>query len=350
MHKRLSLSLLGLIMVGMLVLSWGTLAQGTQDPTPMPYTPGVPLVTGTPPTPNPNICLTALPIALNSQIFIKPGVNLRNIPSESGALVWNTIYDNYEEDGNIIESPVNVAVTVVEGPTCAGGFNWWRVVGLEEPGWVAEGRPDRGGYYLIVPGLAGAGGGSECYSLYTLSANSTADLLLNAKVRAEPSLQGLVKTVAPYGTPVTILGDKTCVGGLVWWRVRVTVVGVAYEGWMSESESGDYYLLPKDLPNSADGTLCGTPLNLAIGQEAYVNTRNGSPKSLRSAPGVNAPLLFTLVDNVPIIIEGGTVCRDNLNWWKVRVLASQEVVGWLAEGSAGVGYWISTINPNEFAR
>jgi hypothetical protein len=44
------------------------------------------------------------------------------------------------------------------------------------------------------------------------------------------------------------------------------------------------------------------------------------------------------------------VCRDNLNWWKVRVLASQEVVGWLAEGSAGVGYWISTINPNEFAR
>ena len=54
------------------------------------------------------------------------------------------------------------------------------------------------------------------------------------------------------------------------------------------------------------------------------------------------------MNNEPFVIEGGPVCRENLNWWRIRVLASQEVVGWMAEGSSGIGYWMRAIDPDEF--
>jgi hypothetical protein len=349
--KQLSilLSLFGLMFVALLWMSLPTAtnAQNIQ-PTPMVVTPGMVVLTTTPAF-NPNVCLTPLRIPVPSDIYIRSGVNIRAEPSESSALMWNTIYDNYDDDGNVVENPVSILAQVVEGPVCRGGFNWWRVTGLGGNGWVAEGSPARGGYYIIVPGLDTSDG---CFSVYTLRPNTTADLLVNAVIRVDQDRRSQSIVTVPAGSVVNILAEGNCSDGRKWWRVRASVGGALYEGWMAETEGGNYYLVPTDLPSTADGTLCDFPLNLAVGQQAFVNTRGGDPKSLRTAPGVSSPLLATLVDNVPLIIEGGPICRDNLNWWRVRVRSSQPVVGWMAEGGSGpgVGYWISTINPNEFAR
>lgn len=321
-----------------------TLAQTIHN-TPIPVTPGAPLYPLTP-TYAPNQCVTPLALKVGEAIYIKSGVNLRNLPSLSGGIVWNTVYDNRDERGRVREQPVNIAATVLEGPVCADGYNWWRVGGLDAPGWVAEGRPESG-YLLIAPRLASVAG---CTPLYPLAAGMTAELRANARVRETADPQSRVKTVAPFGSTVEIVEGGQCVNGYRWWRVRVTVVNFLYDGWMAEGEAGDYYLVPSNLPNAADGTLCGTPLPLAAGTRVYVNDKTNTPHALRVAPDRNAERIATLVNGVPMIVEAGPVCSGNLNWWRVRVLASTPVVGWMAEGSRGVGYWISVLNPFEFAR
>ncbi|MFQ3646041.1 MAG: SH3 domain-containing protein [Anaerolinea sp.] len=321
------------------------LAQRPSDPTPIPIAPGQPLFTPVP-TLDLNVCRQPLPVQIGQTIFVKPGVNIRSQPSESSAIVWNTSFNNVDERGRPNQRQVNMPARVVGGPVCSGALNWWQIVGLGAPGWVAEGRPERDGFLIIVPGAQGVEG---CLSRFTIRAGTTVDLLLNARVRSEPDERGLVLTVAPAGTPVEVLRGGECVGGLIWWFVRVTVVGVRYEGWMAEGDGRQFWLVPRDLPNEADGTLCGPPLTLSAGQRARVSTGGvGRAIALRSAPALDAPLLFSLVDNVPLIVEGGPVCSGNLNWWRVSILASEPVVGWMAEGSRSVGYWIVPVRPDEF--
>lgn len=339
--KRHALLITALLLLLVLPI---TLAQ-TIRPTPIPVTPGAAIYPITP-TRDPRQCAQPLPLRVGEVIYIKPGVNLRNLPSLSGGIVWNTVYDNRDERGRVREQPVNVAATVLEGPTCAEGYNWWRVGGLDAPGWVAEGRSESG-YFLISPRLITL---ASCTPLYPLAAGMTAELRANARVRESASLESRVKTIAPAGATLAIVEGGQCVEGYRWWRVRVTVADFPYDGWMAEGEAGNYYLVPANLPNAADGTLCGTPLPLAEGTRAYVNDKTNTPHALRVAPNQAAARIATLVNGVPLIVEEGPVCNGNLNWWRVRVLASTPVIGWMAEGSRGVGYWISILNPFEFAR
>lgn len=317
---------------------------------PRVITPGQPLfgITGGQPTLDFTECYDPLPVEIGGVIFIEPGVNIRSGPSGSSALVWNTIYNNLDEEGLVVDDPVRIIATVVGGPVCDKGYNWWQVELPGNDGWVAEGRPgDVGGYLFFVAGMFED---RTCRSLYELHIGQFADLLLDARVRTEPNLNGRVRTVAPAGTPVLVVGGPQCVDQIKWWLVRVEVVDFVYEGWMAEGAEGLTWLYPQDLPSTADGTLCGAPLGLPIGQRAYVHSLEEVPRNLRAAPGLDGPLMFILVDGTPFIVEGGPVCRNNLNWWQIRVLSSRPVIGWMAEGSQGVGYWISTINPNEFAR
>lgn len=343
-HPKHLLILAVLMVLALLLALPITMAQ-TIRPTPIPVTPGAAIYPITP-TRNPNVCANALPLQIGEVIFIKEGVNLRNLPSLSGGIVWNTVYDNRDAVGRVRNETVNVAATILEGSVCADGYNWWRVGGLDAPGWVAEGRPESG-YFIISPRIISLG---SCTPIYPLSAGMTAELRANARVRESANTDSRVRTVAPAGATLEIVEGGQCVEGYRWWRVRVTVADFLYDGWMAEGEYGDYYLVPANLPNTADGTLCGAPLELAEGTRAYVNDKSNTPKALRTAPNENAPRIATMVNGVPMIIEAGPVCNGNLNWWRVRVLASTPIVGWMAEGSRGVGFWISTINPFEFAR
>ncbi|QPC84227.1 hypothetical protein G4Y79_07600 [Phototrophicus methaneseepsis] len=296
-----------------------------------------------------NGCFAPFPLVAGDLIYIEPGVNIRNGPSQSSALVWNTIYDNLDDRGNVVDNPVYVDAVIVGGPVCAEGLNWWQITGTSNPGWVAEGRRDyEGGYWITAPGTEYRG---ICDGIYDLQTGEVVDLTYNARIREAPTTQALTKTIVPNENPVTIISGPQCVDGVLWWYVRATVVNVQYEGWMAEGENEVAYLVPEDLevPSLEDGTLCATPYEiLSVGIRGYVNYHDNKPKSLRATPGTDSTLLFTLVDGVPFVIEGGPVCADNMNWWQIRILASTEVVGWMSEGSPSAGYWMSRINPDEY--
>ena len=113
-----------------LLLPVGVIAQDLEAGTPpVPLTPGQPIynLTGVEPTLTYNECYTPLPIEIGQVIYIESGVNIRSAASGSSPIVWNTVYNNRDEEGEIVDNPVQIIATVVEGPVCDTGTNWWRV-------------------------------------------------------------------------------------------------------------------------------------------------------------------------------------------------------------------------------
>lgn len=360
---RLSRSLFFLFVVLMcsgllvtLVMPVPTIAQDVDAGTP-PFiiTPGAPLegtigpdVVATLPFEE---CYTPFPLLLGDIIYIEPGVNIRAAGDGSSAIVWNTSFNQVDEDGERLppNEEFNLEAVIVSGPVCTNGYNWWQVdVSGGNDGWVSEGRPlDPGGYIIIVPDF-----GNSCEPAFALDIGEVVTVTQNVRVRAEPNTNGLVRTVAPAGSDVLVLSGFECNprDGIVWYQVQVTVVDFTYTGWMSQGAGGAVWLIPQDLPSTEAGTLCGPPLDFTVGDLGYVNSFEELPRNLRNGPGLNTDILFLLVDGVPFEIIGGPSCVNNINWWQVRVLSSNPVDGWIAEGSSGVGYWLSRTNPNEFAR
>lgn len=276
------------------------------------------------PSPTFEFCNTPIPALPGDTLSISPGVNIRAQPSASSALLAN-----FSE---------RVLMRVVGGPVCQGGFLWWNVTGNGVTGWVSEGR---GALYWVRFFGADPNRPAECPPPLALAEGVRFTLNFNVRLRSDPGLQGRTITVAPAGDAVTILSDEpVCADGLNWWRARATVVGVVYDGWMAESDNRGTVLV--DVPPVGDGSICDFPLNLRIGDRARVTYRDGIPKRLRNQPNLNATVLYDLVLNVPLEIVGGPVCSGSYNWWQVRVLASEPVIGWMAEGGPAQ-YWIAPV-------
>ncbi|MBE0690992.1 MAG: hypothetical protein IH587_12815, partial [Anaerolineae bacterium] len=133
--------LLCVMLLGLLVvpsdLSAQTITQVTL------YPPGTVVISLTPnvgPTLTPpGGCFPSLTLGVGDEIGIRAGINLRAQPSASGAQV------------NYFALPVVAYVT--DGPVCADGYNWWRVRGVGDPGWVAEGKPEN--YFISLLNTAG---------------------------------------------------------------------------------------------------------------------------------------------------------------------------------------------------
>lgn len=324
---------------------------------PVVLTPGAPLnnVLGTPiaPTASFEVCFAAFPLIPGDVIFIEPGTNIRSAPDYSSPIVWNTSYNQVDDRGNNLPEldQVNIEAYISSGPVCMNGYNWWQVrVSGGNDGWVSEGRPtDPGGYLFRTPGIDI---NIDCTPIFDLAVGETATVIQSVRVRAEPNRNGRVVTVAPIGADVLILGGPVCEArqGLIWFEVQVTVVNFTYTGWMSQGAGGAVWLIPTDLPSEATGTLCGTPYEFGIGNLGYVNSFDRGARHLRDTPGLDGEIRYLLVDGVPFEFIGGPVCENNLNWWNIRVLSSNPVDGWIAEGSSGVGRWLSPLDPNEYER
>jgi hypothetical protein len=261
----------------------------------------------------------ALGIRPGIRVNTRPGIYIRNQPTLSGGIV------HYLDE--------SLTFRVEDGPVCADGVNWWRIFGIigYTPGWVAEYEPQ--GIQLIFPILSDLDPTLLCDEPLNFVPGSRFPLLADVRIRQEPNLSGLVLHVAPTGQTVTIIDGPECHDTLNWWLIQVPFSGLIVQGWMAQgSETRAFLPDPDALPPDR---ICGPSLPLRIGNRAAITTRDLKPKNLRVGPGVNEPLLYSLIDGIAIDILEGPVCRSNLNWWRVRIVARPEVTGWLSEGGPG---------------
>lgn len=264
-------------------------------------------------------CLTPLPFTRGDIIALSGGVNIHSAPSASAPI--------------LAYFPERREFTLVEGPVCTGGFNFWRIEGHGVIGWAAEGRLTRYWMRLIVDNEA-----PQCLTPLPLTVGERFRVVTGVYVRAEPSLSALPVTLVNTDERVIILEGPRCADRYNWWRVRVVVVGVTYEGWMAEADRFGEEFIAR--PTRDPGTICYYPLPFSIGDRVNVTYDDSIPKRLRTGPDTSAPILYELLKETPMIIIGGPVCADTYNWWQVRVLASTEITGWIAEGGPG-SYWLT---------
>jgi hypothetical protein len=322
-----ALALLALLIAGLI----GTVTGGARAQLATPTLFGTPFITPTIfasptffivttaiPSPTPG-CAAPLALQAGQQAFVRGGIFVRTAPSESAP------YVNYYAE--------SVTVTIAEGPVCDGRlFNWWRVRGPGQDGWIAEGIPGRYFIYGSVPV-------SDCAVPGTVVVGQEARILNGARVREQPNASALVLTVAPFDALVEVLEGPVCADDLNWWRIRVTVLDFTYEGWAADAESGGTPLMIDETARNA--SVCLSPLPLTVGGRAYVDYRDQELKNLRAAPSADAELVASLLDGIALDVIGGPFCSEGLNWWQVRVVPRPEVTGWIAEGGNGPDAWLA---------
>jgi len=324
MFKRLFIPSLLLIVVLLLGLTSLVYAQTA---TPIPVNTAI-VVTAGPttfyvttliPSPTPG-CAAPLPMVKGQTAYVKGGMYVRNQPSESSP--WVNYYQK------------EVVVTITDGPVCnEQRYNWWRVSGPGNDGWVAEGTPAQ---YFMRPGPAPAG--SSCNDSADLNVGQQALLRLGVKVHQQPSIDGLVLTVAPAFAFADVLSGPNCSNGYNWWKIRVTVLGVSYTGYVADGENGIKLLVDADAQPTP---VCGPARNFYAGMTGYVQYTDETPKNMRVAPSLDSEVAATLLDGIGFTIIDGPVCADGLNWWRIQILSRPDVTGWFSD------QWISGLKPEK---
>ncbi len=271
------------------------------------------------------LCSEPLPLVIGQNIYNRPGVFIRNLPTRSG--------------GRVAYHASSVTLRVVGGPVCADGYNWWQVEGPVNPGWIAEGTPD---FRLIFSDDTYVLS-NDCAAPLALNEGDGLRLLVAARVRAVPGFSARVLSLLQANVPLTVRGAAQCVDGANWWPVWVPAGGELFtEGWVAQSDEGDTLIEPVSVIPAGDTQACAPPYyRLAEGVRAVVTYRDTQPKNLRTAPDRDATIVNQLIEGIAVDLLDGPVCADGLNWWQVRVVGSPETVGWMAEGgTAAGGYWL----------
>lgn len=191
--------------------------------------PTVPLLLITPATG----CAAPLPLTPGMSIAVRGGVNVRYEPSMSAALI------NY--------FPQPTIVTLIDGPRCANGYNWWRFSGYGQPGWVIEGRPGR---YLIeayglptqtpTPSLTP----SSCLYPLSFQIGSRGAVTYRdgvpRRLRTAPTANAPLVVELLDGIAFEVIGGPVCAESYNWWQVRILTTGIT--GWIAEGRPGRYFV------------------------------------------------------------------------------------------------------------
>lgn len=287
--------------------------------------------------PTQRACPPPQSFAVGSRVALTPGINVRSAPSVSAALV------NYYA--------LDTALTILEGPTCANGYNWWRVsgeaysvfdageetrIGTGEPGWVIEGAAGR----LFLRSISSPDPALVCYPPLPLRVGGLATVVTGIRAHEAPSLASRVIEVAPIDALIPVLEGPICADSLNWWRVRVPLIGGgSVEAWVAEGFPGGYFLAPDPASVPVPTPFCFRALRVGVGTRAAVLRLNNIPLSLRSAPSETASVVAPLLNGVAFDVTGPSVCADGFNWWPVRVVGGSSPTGWLAEGTPGNYWW-----------
>lgn len=138
----------------------------------------------------------------------------------------------------------------------------------------------------------------------------------------------------PLNSVATVIGGPRTVDNLIWWQLRGTSGGNAFDGWAAEVAPTGQVLLELNGRGATPAPLPGT---FKTGDVVTTQTI----VRLRRTPGItNKPENDVIADinqGVRATINGGPQTVDSLTWWRVATTnpANAAVTGWLAETAPG---------------
>lgn len=184
------------------------------------------------PTPEPTKAPTGMTPGGKARVAAGGGLNVREQPSAKG-----------KQMGRL---NTNAVVTLVEGPTQADNYTWWKVDnGAGVVGWVAAG-PDNDPWLVpaAVDGAPAAAPGvpklvDRAVKLGDRVQVTTAEgQVLTLREDAGKAATPVARVVR--GTLFTVRGGPIKQDGLVWWELE----GDTVKGWAAEGDSTDRWLTP----------------------------------------------------------------------------------------------------------
>lgn len=211
--------------------------------------------------------------------------------------------------------------TVLSGPVCENGYNWWQVTNGVITGWTADGD------------------GREAW-LRPLSVNTCiirmqSRLGIGGRARITPGLPNIIRASPgagnhlgsiPAGGEMDVLGGPACANGdQLWWYVNYN----GTQGWTGEMDGLDYWMEP-----ATNAPTCALSPRLYPGISATVTA--GEPNTLRAVPDLQGERIGNLPGLTTFTVLQGPVCNDGIHWY--QVIADGEI-GWTAEGQHGT-YWL----------
>lgn len=196
----------------------------TAAPTPVPPTAA--------PTATPTQAPTSMTVGGQARVAAGGGLNVREQPSARGRQVGRL--------------NTNAIVTLVEGPTQADNYDWWKVDnGAGLVGWVAAGPANEP---WLVPSAAETSGPPATTGPRLV--DRPIKLGDNVQVTTDPAQ---VLTVRDYagtnttpvarvirGTLFTVRGGPIKQDGLTWWELE----GETVRGWAAEGDGQNRWLTP----------------------------------------------------------------------------------------------------------
>jgi uncharacterized protein YgiM (DUF1202 family) len=167
---------------------------------------------------------TALAVGQPARVVAPNGLNLREQPT-SGATLIRLV-------------PPRAKVTVVEGPTSADGFTWWKVDdGEGNVGWLIQ---SDGETELLSPQMGAPEPVDRAPRVgeRVLITMPTGEL----SVRLTPGTDAEIVTRVAPGQEFTVLGGPQEASGYTWYQIRSD--DGATEGWAADGDGTERWLSP----------------------------------------------------------------------------------------------------------
>lgn len=232
--------------------------------------------------------------------------------------------------------PAGATFSVLNGPNCVYGTNFWRVTYNGLTGWTAEGN------------------GSNSYWLEPVShnppppppgCNLPTRLVVGNQGRVTPGLPNAVRTAPgtqrsgansvvigyiPGGSAFTVSGGPQCgADGRWWWYVHYN----GLLGWTAEGEGQTYWLEPwSGHLSQCPGFL---PSRLVSGGLGAVNNVPYNPQPIYTGATYGGGILGHIPRGGVFSVLSGPVCGESTAWWQVNY---NGVVGWTSEGNGSMYY------------
>ncbi len=228
--------------------------------------------------------------------------------------------------------PAGGIFTVLSGPNCYGGLNWWQVNYNGQVGWTPEGS--QYGIYWVQP-VSSSGGCMPMPSRLIAGQYGRVLPTLPNMLRSQPYIgyDSQVVGQVPVGALVQVIAGPNCSNNMTWWLVNYNGVN----GWTAEGQAGSYWLEPYG-PVGTPIPVCTSRQQLLIGYTGFVTP--GIPNNLRAQASLRAAVLASMAAGESFTVLSGPVCSDGQVWWQVNYRGK---VGWTVEGRNGE-LWVAPVS------